>query len=74
VTRSGSSWLLTDDTGSLPLLAGGSIPQLRAISAAGPVHVTVEWTPHGVVPLTIHLADRSVDIGPRADESFVSAA
>jgi hypothetical protein len=38
------------------------------------VDVTVEWTPHGVVPLTIHLADRSIDIGPRADDSFVSAA
>jgi hypothetical protein len=74
VTRSGSNWLLTDDTGSLPLLAGGSIAQLLAVSAGDPVDVTVEWTPHGVVPLTIHLADRSIDIGPRADTSFVSAA
>ena len=49
-------WLLTDDTGSLPLLAGGSIAQLLAISAGDPVDVTVEWTPHGVVPLAIHLA------------------
>jgi hypothetical protein len=74
VTRSGSDWLLTDDTGSFPLLAAGSIAQLLAISAGDPVDVTVEWTPHGVVPLTIHLADRSIDIGPRADASFVSAA
>jgi hypothetical protein len=74
VTRSGPSWLLTDDTGSLPLLAGGSIAQLLAVSAGDPVDVTVEWTPHGVVPLTVHLAERSIDIGPRADASFVSAA
>ena len=74
VTRSGSSWLLTDDTGSLPLLAGGSIAALLAVSAGDLVDVTVEWTPHGVVPLTIHLPDRSIDIGPRADDSFVSAA
>ncbi len=74
VTRSGSSWLLVDDTGSLPLLAGGSIAALLAISAGDLVDLTVEWTPHGVVPLTIHLPDRSIDIGPRADDSFVSAA
>jgi hypothetical protein len=74
VTRSGSSWLLSDDSGSLPLLAGGSIATLLAISAGDVVDVTVEWTPHGVVPLTIHLSDRSIDIGPRADDSFVSAA
>jgi hypothetical protein len=74
VTRSGSGWLLTDDTGSLPLLAGGSIAPLLAISAGDLVDVTVEWTPHGVVPLAIHLPDRSIDIGPRADDSFVSAA
>jgi hypothetical protein len=74
VTRSGSSWLLTDDTGSLPVLAGGSIAALIAVSAGDLIDVTVEWTPHGVVPLTIHLPDRSIDIGPRADDSFVSAA
>ena len=74
VTRSGSGWLLVDDTGSLPLLAGGSIAPLLAISAGDLVDVTVEWTPHGVVPLTIHLPDRSIDIGPRADDSFVSTA
>ncbi len=74
VTRSGSGWLLTDGTGSLPLLTGGSIAQLLAVSAGALVDVTVEWTPHGVVPLTIHLPNSSIDIGPRADDSFVSAA
>lgn len=70
----GSGWVLTDDTGSLPLLGGRSMATLLAISAGEPVDVTVEWTPHGVLPLTIHLPDRSIDIGPRADDSFVSAA
>ena len=74
VTRSGSGWVLTDDTGSLPLLGGRSMATLLAISSGEPVDVTVEWTPRGVVPLTIHLPDRSIDIGPRADDSFVSAA
>jgi len=74
VAPAGSGWVLTDDTGSLPLLGGRSMATLLAISAGDPVDVTVEWTPHGVLPLTIHLPDRSIDIGPRADDSFVSAA
>jgi len=80
LTRSGSRWVLTDDTGSLPMIesahsdAGSGIATLLAVSGGGPVDMTVEWTPHGVLPLTIHLADRSIDIGPRADDSFVSAA
>jgi len=80
LTRSGSRWVLTDDTGSLPMVepahsaTGSCIATLLGVSGGGPVDVTVEWTPHGVVPLTIHLADRSIDIGPRADDSFVSAA
>ena len=80
LTRTGSCWVLTDDTGSLPMVesahsdAGSGIATLLAVSGGGPIDLTVEWTPHGVVPLTIHLADRSIDIGPRADDSFVSAA
>ena len=80
LSRSGSRWVLTDDTGSLPMVeadnagAGTGIATLLAVSGGGPVDLTVEWTPHGVIPLTIHLADRSIDIGPRADDSFVSAA
>jgi hypothetical protein len=71
---SGSGWVLTDDTGSLPVVAGPSLPTLLAVSAGEPVDVTVEWTPAGVSPLAVHLDDRSIDIGPRADDSFVSAA
>jgi hypothetical protein len=74
-TTDGRRWLLTDDTGSLPMLAGTvPIGVVLAASHGGPVTVTVEWTPQGVVPLTIHLADRVIDVGPRADLSFVSAA
>ena len=61
-------WVLTDDTGSLPLLVGEHTATLLAVSCAEPVDVTVEWTPHGVVPLTVHLDDRSIDVGPRADD------
>ena len=39
-----------------------------------PVTVTAEWTVAGVVPLTVHLVDRAVDIGPVADPSFVGVA
>ncbi len=68
-------WSLTDDTGSLPLLASGDgLAELLAVSAGRSVDVTIEWTPHGVVPLAVHLADRTIDVGPRADSSFVSAA
>ena len=74
VSQAGSAWALTDVTGSLPVIAGPSMATLLAVSGGAPVDVTVEWTPHGVIPLAIHLPDRSIDIGPRADDSFVSAA
>jgi hypothetical protein len=38
------------------------------------VVVTAEWTVAGLVPLTVHLDDRAVDIGPLADASFVGVA
>ncbi|MGI9645642.1 MAG: SWIM zinc finger family protein, partial [Ilumatobacteraceae bacterium] len=77
ITGGGGDWSLTDDTGSLPLRPGADpdgIAALLAVSEGRSVDVTIEWTPHGVVPLAVHLPDRTVDIGPRADESFVSAA
>jgi hypothetical protein len=71
----GSRFALADDTGTLPLIAAGrSLATLLAVAGGAVVDVTCEWTPHGVVPLTVHLDDRSIDIGPRADDSFVSAA
>ena len=36
VSRAGSGWVLTDDTGSLPLLPGRSIATLLAVSGGGP--------------------------------------
>ncbi len=71
----GSRFVLTDAGGTLPLIAAGrSLATLLAVAAGEPIDVTCEWTPHGVVPLTVHLDGGSLDIGPRADESFVSAA
>ncbi len=71
----GSTFLLTDAGGTLPLVAAGRpLATLLAVAGGEPVDVTCEWTPHGVVPLTIHLDGRSIDIGPRADDNFVSAA
>ena len=70
-----TGFALADAGGTLPLIAQGrSLATLLAVAGGGVVDVTCEWTPHGVVPLTVHLADRSIDIGPRADDSFVSAA
>ncbi|MEJ6721114.1 SWIM zinc finger domain-containing protein [Ilumatobacter sp.] len=80
LARSGGVWALADATGSLPVLDAGTrqfdagLAMLLAVSEGREVDLTVEWTPHGVVPLSIHLPDRTVDIGPRANTSFVSAA
>ena len=83
VSPNGDGWVLTDSTGSLPLLQPAhqgsrsldrSLAVLLAVSGGNPVDLTCEWTPHGVVALTIHQEAGSIDIGPRADISFVSAA
>jgi len=82
VSRTTSGWCLTDDTGSLPLLdveqrpgrpASDSLAGVLAASGGAPVDLTIEWTPHGVTPLAVHLDDRTIDIGPRADSSFVGS-
>jgi hypothetical protein len=74
-TFSDRRWVLTDPTGSLPLLAGPvALGSMLAGGDGGPITVTVEWTPRGLVPLTVHLDDRVLDVGPRADPSFVGAA
>jgi hypothetical protein len=68
-------WVLSDATGAIALAAsapGDAV--LLAASLGEPVDVTVEWTVDGAVPLTVHLHDRALDVGPRADLSFVSAA
>ncbi len=72
--RSGTRWVLTDDGGSLPLVEGATgVGALLACSEGRPLPVTAEWTPRGLVPLTAHLADRAVDLGPTADPSFLAA-
>ena len=74
-TLAGSRWVLTDETGSLALAADTpGLATVVAASAGRPVPITVEWTVDGVVPLSVHLPDRVLDVGPRADPSFVSAA
>jgi hypothetical protein len=75
LARVGGRWVLTDSTGSLPLVDSSTgVGTLLACSAGRPATVTLEWTPFGLVPLTVHLADRAVDIGPVADPSFVGLA
>jgi hypothetical protein len=74
LTRAGGRWLLTDSTGSLPLVDGAIVGTLLACSAGRPATVMAEWTPAGLVPLAIHLTDRVVDIGPVAEASFVKAS
>jgi len=72
--RAGGRWVLTDAEGSLPLVAGATgIGALLACSEGRPMPVTAEWTPAGLVPLTAHLADRAVDLGPTANPSFLAA-
>lgn len=59
-------WVLTDHTGTLPLAAPArTLAVLACCSGGRPVNVTAEWTPDGLVPLTVHLASGAVDIGPR---------
>ena len=73
-TRVAGKWLLTDSTGSLPLVDGTTVGTLLACTAGRPTTVTAEWTAAGLVPLTVHLPDRAIDIGPVAESSFVKAA
>ena len=67
VSPNGDGWVLTDRTGSLPLLRPAhrgsrsldrSLAVLLAVSGGNPVDLTCEWTPHGVVALTIHQDSR----------------
>ncbi len=77
-SRSRSGWVLTDSTGSIPLVVAPDgmhgLDILLAVSAGAPVDVSVEWTPMGVVVLAVRDSHRWIDIGPRAEASFVGAA
>jgi hypothetical protein len=90
IAQRGDRWYLTDETGSLALLEaadtsasstqrrrsapGDGLAMLLAVSQGHPVDLTLEWTPHGVTALAVHVEDRTHDIGLRADASFVGAA
>ena len=74
-TRAAGRWLLTDSSGSLPLVDGATgVGTLLACSGGRSATITAEWTAAGLVPLTVHLPDRAVDIGPVADPSFLGVA
>ena len=76
-TLGGGGWALSDHTGSLPIASertDDAVAVLLAASGGHPVVVSAEWTASGLVPLAVFLPDRVLDIGPRADASFVSAA
>jgi hypothetical protein len=68
-------WQFTDKAGSVPCAGNDrAVASVLAATRGAEALVTVEWTPAGFVPLTVHLHDRHLDVGPRADPSFVSAA
>ena len=70
-------WWLGDHTGRLPLRRGvdqRALAVLLAASAGRTVVCAVEWTSDGLVPLTVFLPDRTIDIGRRADPTFVADA
>jgi hypothetical protein len=73
--RRRGAWVLADHTGSVPISnAAADVTTLLACSGGAPVTITAEWTPRGFVPLTVHLDDRSIDVGPVADPSFLGQA
>jgi hypothetical protein len=79
LTRSEGRWVLADHAGSLPIhpdhQQGDGVAALLAVSAGAPVPLAFEWTPHGVIPLSVFGDAGGVhDVGPRADPSFVGAA
>ena len=72
--RDRGGWVVSDFSGSLPLAdtTGNGLALLLACSGGEPVTLTGEWTPWGVLPLSVHLPDRTIDIGPRAEASFLA--
>lgn len=66
----GRGWVLTDDTGSLPLEPAAALEVLVATSGGRPLVVTAEWATASASvgalhPVAVHLAERSLDVGPR---------
>ena len=74
ITRRGEQWAISDTTGSIALDRRADALALLAATSGRPAAITIEWTTTGVIPLAVHLPDRSVDIGPTVDPSFASAS
>ncbi|MDQ3738906.1 MAG: SWIM zinc finger domain-containing protein [Actinomycetota bacterium] len=75
LTRDGGRWVLSDAHGALGCRAGPrALAAVLCETGGRPADMTVEWTPSGLLPLTVHLDDAVVDVGPLADLSFVEAA
>jgi hypothetical protein len=68
-TLVGGSWVLGDHTGVLPLVGACDIATLLAASGGRSVTITAEWTPLGLLPLSLHLADRLVVVDGRRREA-----
>ena len=59
-------WVLTDHTGSLPIVANAAaLAPLVAESGGYPVGVMAEWTSGGLIVLAVGVGDRVIDVGPR---------
>jgi hypothetical protein len=64
--RHNGQWVITDHTGSLPLVTQApGLAAVVAVSGGAEVALTCEWTNEGLIPLAVHLDDRSIDVGPR---------
>ena len=63
--RSLEASLYPADVRYLYFVAGpDGLAPLVALSRGGSLTVTCEWTGAGLIPLAVHLDDRSVDLGP----------
>jgi hypothetical protein len=63
VPVAGGRWVVSDPTGSLPIVPGfDSVPELVAITAHAPAVVAGEWSPEGFLPLTAWTEDRVVSL------------
>jgi hypothetical protein len=56
-----SRWVLTDDTGAVPVAPGFTrMAELVAVSGGNTVRVFGEWSADGLLPLTLFAADQAV--------------
>jgi hypothetical protein len=69
VTRAatGNGWVVSDHTGSAPLVDGPGLDVVLAASFGHPVVMTCEWSAAGLLPLTVHLPGAGSDGGDGRD-------